>query len=228
MRILISLLAFFIFSQLYAQQEADLVKKIKTKLDLVNDYKAEGNMLLQVPFIDAPPSSVTIFYKKPDKFTIRKSGGISILPQGGVRMNLSSLLVNENYDVVPGKDVVLNGTVLQVIKLLSVEDNSDVVMTTLYIDQKKLVVVKAVVNTKENGTYEIQLNYGKYIKWGLPDKVVFLFNSKDYKLPKGITFEYEKGGKKKEGVKNNAGKVTITYSNYVINKGISDKVFNPG
>ena len=63
--------------------------------------------------------------------------------------------------------------------------------------------------------------------WGLPDKVIFSFNTKDYKLPKGITFEYEKGDdkKKQEALKNKKGKVEITYSGYTINKGVDDKIF---
>jgi outer membrane lipoprotein-sorting protein len=88
------------------------------------------------------------------------------------------------------------------------------------------VVRKAAVTTKENGTYEIDLSYSKYIDWGLPDKVIFSFNTKDYKLPKGLTFEYEKGDRKKaEALKNKKGKVEITYSTYTINKGIDDKIF---
>ncbi|MGZ5134922.1 MAG: hypothetical protein ACXWCG_07225, partial [Flavitalea sp.] len=72
----------------------------------------------------------------------------------------------------------------------------------------------------------IEMNYGKYADWGLPDKLVFSFNTKDYKLPKGITFEYEKGGKKKEeSIKNKKGKIEVSYSSYSINKGVSDKVF---
>ena len=52
------------------------------------------------------------------------------------------------------------------------------------------------------------------------------FNTKDYKLPKGITFEYEKGDKKKEAdLKNKKGKIEISYSSYIINKGVDDKVF---
>lgn len=112
------------------------------------------------------------------------------------------------------------------IKLLPADESTDVVLTTLYINEQDLVVRKAVVTTRESGTYEIELYYGKYIDWGLPDKVIFSFNTKDYKLPKGITFEYEKGDAKKEQtLKNKKGKVEITYSNYIINKGIDNKIF---
>ncbi len=225
-RIYLIMLGLILVFHIQAQEAADLVKKIKVKLDQVHDYKADGNMRLDVSFIDAPPSAVTVYYKKPDQFTVKKSGGISILPKGGVSINISSLLVNEGYDVVPGKDMMVNGMVMKVIKLLPTEDHNEVVLTTLFIDEKKLVVRKAIVTTRENGSYEIELKYGKYASWGLPDQVVFIFNTKDYKLPKGITFEYEKGEKKKEeGVKNQKGKVTITYFNYLINKGVDDKVF---
>ncbi len=213
-------------SCVFAQEEAELVKKVKAKLDKVTDYTAEGKLKIDVSFIDAPDSKVTVYYKNPDKFKVKKNGGISILPKGGISINVGTLLGNDNYDVVPGRNTQLNGVEVSVVKLLPQNESNDVVLTTLYIEEKNLVIRKAVVTTKENGTYEIELNYGKYINWGLPDKVVFSFNTKDYKLPKGITFEYEKGNKRKEEVlKNKKGKVEITYSSYSINKGIDDKVF---
>jgi outer membrane lipoprotein-sorting protein len=213
-------------NNLFAQDENELVKKVKAKLDKVNNYAAQGKMKIDVSFIDAPESKVMVYYKKPDKFKVKKNGGISILPKGGVSVNLGSLLGNESYDIVPGKDAKINGIDTKVVKLLPQNENSDVVLTTLYIEEKNLVVRKATVTTKESGTYEIDLNYGKYIDWGLPDKIIFSFNTKDYKLPKGLTFEYEKGDKKKaEALKNKKGKVEITYSGYTINKGIDDKIF---
>ncbi len=218
----------FLFSSIHAlaQDETELVKKVKAKLDKVNDYKAEGKMKIDVSFIDAPPSKVNIYYKKPNKFKVKKEGGISILPKGGVSINLGTLLANNDYDIVPAKDAIVNGVNTKVVKLLPTDENSDVVLTTLYIEEKSFVVRKATVTTKESGTYEIELTYGKYMDWGLPDRVIFSFNTKDYKLPKGITFEYEKGGKKKEeAIKNKKGKVEITYSSYTINKGVDDKIF---
>lgn len=218
---------FMLFNPVFAQDETALVNKVKAKLDKVKDYKANGKMKIDVSFIDAPDSKVIVYYKRPNKFKVTKNGGISILPKGGISINIGTLLSNGSYDIVPGKDVVVNGVNTKVVKLLPQDDNGDVVLTTLYIEEKNAVVRKATVTTIENGTYEIELNYGRYIDWGLPDKVVFIFNTKDYKLPKGITFEYEKGGHKKkaEALKNKKGKVEITYSSFTINKGVDDKIF---
>ena len=226
MKYTFALMLFLLFgSPLFSQEANVLVEKVKAKLDKVNDYTAEGRMKIDVSFIDVPPSNVTVYYKKPDKFRVKKEGGISILPKGGISINLSSLLSGQEYDIVPGKDAMVNGTQTRVVKLLPATEEGDVVLTTLYIEEKLDVIRKATISTRENGTYEIELSYGKFTDWGLPDKVVFSFNTKDYKLPKGITFEYEKGTKKPPDTQNKTGKVEISYSSYVINKGVKEEVF---
>jgi hypothetical protein len=70
------------------------------------------------------------------------------------------------------------------------------------------------------------MSYLKYSEYGLPDKIVFSFNVKDYKLPKGITLDYDDGTEKdREKLKNKKGTVEISYTEYRINKGIDNKVF---
>ena len=209
-----------------AQNEAQLIKAVKTKLDKVTSYQANGKMLIDVSFIKAPQTNVVVYYKKPDQFKVEKEGGISILPKGGVSINMGALFSNTNYTAVGAGTAVVKGIATRVIKLLPLDEASDVVLTTLYIDEKNTLIRKTAVTTKESGSYEMEMDYGKYAQWGLPDKVVFLFNTKDYKLPKGMTFEYDKGEKKKaEAIKNKKGRVEITYSGYSINKSISDAVF---
>jgi hypothetical protein len=71
------------------------------------------------------------------------------------------------------------------------------------------------------------LYYGKYSDYALPDKVVFSFNTRDYKLPKGITLEFDESEKPTDlnKLKNKKGKVEIAYTSYIINKGVDDGVF---
>ena len=211
----------------YAQPEIELVKKVRAKLNKVNDYQVDGKMKIDVPFIKAPESNVRIFYKKPDKFKVRKEGGISILPKGGVSINLNSIIMTDNYTVIAAGETIADGVKVKIVKLLPLEDTGDVVLTTMYIDETNFVIRKSTINTRESGTYEMQMSYGKYIDWGLPDKVVFSFNIKDYKIPKGVTFEYDSGNQpaKEELLKNKKGKIEIRYANYVINKGVSDEIF---
>jgi hypothetical protein len=209
----------------FSQNEAALIRSIKAKLEQVKDYTATGQMKVDVSFINTPPSSVVMYYKAPQQFTVKKEGGISILPKGGVSVNLNALLVGNDFTIVPGGTAVVKGQRLKVVKLLPNDGAGNVVLTTFYIDEKALLIRKTGVTTKENGSYEIEMEYGKWAAWGLPDKMVFVFSTKDYKLPKGVTFEYEKGGPKQQKPGSDKGRVEITYTNYSINKGVSDKVF---
>lgn len=210
-----------------AQTADGLLQKIKEKLDKVNDYEAKGKMKMNVVFIKAPVASVKVYYKKPDKLKINNESGISLIPKGSININMSNIVANSDAcDILDGGKEEKTG--LRIIRLLPRDENADVAISTLYVDDKLYLVKKARTTTKENGTYELEMEYGKFAGYGLPDKVIFSFNTKEYKLPKGVTFDYEDGSKKEEDknkLKNKKGKVEITYSNYIVNKGVPDSVF---
>lgn len=205
-----------------------LIAKVKAKLDLVTDYEAVGHMKTDVSFIKAPIGKVKVYFKKPNKFRLKKDGGISLLPKGGVSVNMSSIIATNEFVALAAGESVIGGTNTRIVKLLPTNENSEIVLTTLYIDEANLLVRKAITTTKENGTYEMEMNYGNFSKYGLPDKVIFSFNTKNYKLPKGITLEFddsEKSLSDAQKLKNKKGRVEITYSNYIVNKGIADAIF---
>lgn len=216
----------FSFSLLHAQDVNDLAKKVKAKLDLVNDYTAEGKMKTDVAFIKAPVGSVKVFYKKPNRFRLQRNGGISVLPKGGVSINIGNMIVTDGFVAIDAGMGEVGNTKTRIIKLLPGGDNNDIILSTLYIDEANLLIRKSVTTTRENGTYEMEMIYGKFAAYGLPDKVFFSFNAKDYKLPKGITMEFDDAEKSvKDKMKGKKGRVEITYSAYSINQGIADSVF---
>lgn len=228
MRIVLIFLLLGITSSIHSQDVSTLVAKVKAKIDQVNDYTAEGKMKTDVAFIKAPVGKVKVFFRKPDRFKLQKDGGISILPKGGISINMRSLLTTERFLALDAGTQLLEGQSLRIVKLLPVEESSDVVLTTLYIDEPSLLIKKAISTTKENGTYEMEMQYGKFSQYALPDKVIISFRTKDYKLPKGVTLEFSDEGKPKteaEKLKNRKGRIEISYSSYSINKGLPDIVF---
>ena len=211
-----------------AQDMTPLVQKVRAKIEQVKDYVAVGTMKTDVSFIKAPIGKVKVYFKKPDLFSIKKEGGISLLPKGGVSINMSSLMATTSFVALSAGEAVVDGIKTRVVKLLPMNENSEVILTTLYIQESSLLVLKAVTSTRENGTYEMTMQYGAYQQYGLPDKVIFSFNTKDYKLPKGITLEFEEETKpltEAEKIKNRKGRVEINYSAYTINQGLADAVF---
>ena len=186
------------YSLLQAQTPEQLIGQVRAKLDKVNDYEAKAKMKTNVVFIKAPVATVRVFFKKPNRLRINNESGISFVPKGSVNINLNTIFLDNNteFDIIDlGKEA---GTNLRVLKMLPKSDEADVVLSTLYIDEEKALIRKAKTTTRENGTYELELSYGKYADYGLADKLVLSFNTKDYKLPKGVTFDYDDGSKKKE------------------------------
>ena len=211
-----------------AQDVKELLQKVKAKYDKVNDYTASGKMKTNVIFIKAPVATVKIFYKKPNKLKIKNESGISFIPKGSVNVNMNNVLGLSNYEAVAAGTEKINGVECKVVKIFPLSDEENITRATLYIDEAQLLVLKSVISTKENGTYELVMSYKNYAAYGLPDKVALTFNTKDYKMPKGITIDYDNGTNKEndDKLKNKKGKVEISYSAYSINKGVSDTVFN--
>jgi len=211
-----------------AQDINALVQKVKDKIDLVNDYQADGKMRTNVTFLKVPVATIKLFFKKPNRLRIKNEKGISFVPKGAVNMNLSNVLGSGKYSVLDAGVDKIGGTAVKVVKLLPEDENADVVLSTLYIDAVNQVILKTKTTTRDNGTYELQMSYGKYITYGLPDRIIFSFNTKDYKMPKGVTFDFEDGTEKKkpdDKLKNKMGKMEISINNYIINKGVADQVF---
>lgn len=226
-RIINTGLFFLLLSNIgWAQNNATaIVEKLKLKLDQINDYQAKGQMKTNISFLKVPVAEVEVFFKKPNKLKIKNEKGISLVPKGTASISLNNLLGGQfqALDAGTGK---INGTVVKVIKLLPLDNNSDIAVSTLYVDEARLLILKAVTTTKDSGTNELELFFSKYATQALPDKIIFTFSTKDYKLPKGITFDYDDGTKKTVTTdKSNKGKIEITYTSYSINKGLTDSIF---
>jgi hypothetical protein len=211
-----------------AQTAEEIVTKLKAKLVAVKDYEAVGKLKTDVAFLKIPISAVRIYYRYPDMFRIKKDGGISVLPKGGIKVSMSAMIADGNYTALHAGRIKWKEQDLAMVKLIPNDMNADVVITTLYVDDKEMLIRKSITSTKENGTYEMEMDYGKYAKWGLPDKAIMIFNTKDYKLPKGITFEYDAGiANKPKSPKplSNKGRIEIIYQTYEVNKGLKPEVF---
>ena len=225
--VLIAMVSTFVVK---AQENVNaLIQKVNAKIEKVNDYTAVGKMKTKVVFLKVPVSAVKIYFKKPNRLKIKNEKGISFVPKGAVSINISNIVNGEKYTALDAGMDKIGITAVRVVKLLPVDDNADIVLSTIYIDEANLLIKKAKTTTRENGSYELEMTYGKYSAYGLPDKIIFTFNTKEYKLPKGITFDFDDGEAAKSnvprGLNKNKGQAEITFDSYIINKGVSDAMF---
>lgn len=215
--ILISI--FLIQTTAKTQDVNTLMNLIKVKLDKINSYEALATMKTSIAYLKIPIAKVKVRFKKPNELSIQSNSGVTFIPKGVNAISLQNIFSNEFTAIDAGK-LTTKDKSLRIIKLLPTSQNSNIVLSTLYINEADLVVEKNTTTTKEEGTYEIEMKYGKYIKYGLPDKLTFTFNAKDYKIPKGLTLDFDNSSpenKKQFQAKSNKGTAEIVFEKYTIN-----------
>ena len=220
-------------SILYAQQRPDdatqLFYKMRDKIGVVKDYVADVRLKIDVAFMKVPLLAGKLYYKSPGKMKLERNGGISILPRKSISLTLDNLIPGGRVNVIDGGWDTVSGHRVHVIKVIP-DGESDIILTKIWVDEPRLLALRTETTTRDNGTIRTDLEYGNYAALSLPDKVTFVLDIKDYKLPKGVTMDYDEGQdaapqnpKIPKALKK--GRIEIRYLRYQVNVGVNDAVF---
>lgn len=218
------LVLLFISVSLFAQNKDPykILDAVKEKFNNVKDYEVDATITVDVNFLRVPESKAKIYFKQPDKLKL-DSEGFALLPKEGINFSPAKLL-NGNYNAIFIKSDVFENGKVDVIKIIPLSDSSDVILSTLWIDSQMYVVKKIETTTKQNGTFEINMEYEKSNYKFLPSEVKLKFRLSEMQFPKTITGEFsedEEQGTQKEN-EPMTGTVIVKYNNYKINQGLKD------
>ncbi len=208
----------------FCQTAEEILKGVIDKIDLVEDYQADVQIKAAIPFIKVPIAKATIYFKQKDKFKV-ESKGIAILPKQGMS-DLTGFLSNEKkYSAVLGEAKTINEHKTRLISILPTDENSEIILAKVYISTSEDLIYRTVLTTKSSGTVSIDYEYNLNKKYGLPNKMTFMVDIKKFKMPKSVASDIRNNEKKKKYKENEKGTIVLTFSNYLVNKGISDEVF---
>lgn len=229
----IALLVFFLLPYSWAIGQSlsaqDLFVKMRGKLQAVNDYTAAIKMKVDISFLRMPVIRGTLYFKTPDKIRLERNGGISILPKKNISLTLNNLVPSGNATVIDAGTDVIAGKPVRIIKVIPDNDETGIVLTKIWVDENRLLALRTETTTRDNGTVKMDLRFGKYVSWALPDEVTFVVDVKEFKVPKGMTMDYDGGEEpivqQAKSHKQRKGTIQITYLNYKINTGLSDEIF---
>ena len=224
MKIMLLLAVFVSITFAQSKNPDFILKNVKNEFNTVKDYVADIKIKVDVKILKIPETKAKIYFKQPDKMHI-ESEGFAMIPRRGLDFSPTSLL-KDKYSAFYQKVDFIDGIKTAVVKVVPLEDNSNVILSTLWIDQNRNVIRKIESTTKTNGTFIINLSYNSNNKYPLPDSLIFQFDMSRVDLaPKQFNDGSEKGSNNKKSLAGMVGKVFITYSNYIINKGIPDSIF---
>lgn len=206
-----------------------IINKVIINFNKVQDYKVNVNIKVDIDFLKVPETKAVIYFKQPDKIHF-EADGFAMLPKDGLDFS-PSYLAKKDYTAIFEQNVDLDGFKTSVVKIIPIGDKGNTILSTLWIDQSKQVIRKVESTTKTNGTFTINFSYENKLEYPLPSKIIFSFNIDERNLPKSVTEEPDQEKPKKRKSKMSGltkGKVTITYNNYMVNKGLPDSIFEEG
>lgn len=220
------ILLLIIFSAaLYAQkQDPDkLLEKVKQKFSVINDYEVNAHIKVDVSFLKVPEMDAKIYFKKPDKMKL-DTDGFAMLPRQAFNFSPDRLFKGD-YSTVYVKQDNLGGIPVEVIKVIPNDVNSEIVLSTLWIEPGKDIIRKIASTAKRGGSFEITFNYTNKLNYPLPSSVQFSFDAPN--VPRGMNSPgSQQQQPKAKSSQPERGQVSVTYSNYKVNKGIPDSIFS--
>lgn len=225
-KILFLILFFSVTGFSQSKDPDEILDNVITAFEEIEDYTVDVNIKVDVAFLKVPEANAKIYFKQPDKVHM-ESEGFALLPKQG--MNFSPVgFLKSDYTALYDKEVELNGTNVSVLKVIPLDERSDVILSTFWIDQSNNRIIKVESSRRPGGTFSIDLTYpNDNPDFLLPSKMVFTFAIEDIRFPTGITGDSnsESNNEKEKKDRDKSGKVYIHYSNYKINQGLSDDLF---
>ncbi len=192
-----------------------ILAKASVNYDVIKDYVVDAHLTVESPQMHVPGMQVRIYYKKPNKLHIDSKDGFAMLPRQGAIMgnplkdmqSITDLTVSRSQKVLGDDCYVVTGTVQK-------DDRSNEI--TVWIDKKNFLARQISTNPEWGPSISAKLWYTRVAnKYWLPQ-----MTSAKISIPP--LPEEHMDPKRKPG---GPTIITLKFSNYRVNAGIDDKVF---
>jgi len=191
-----------------------VLEKGSRHFEIINDYTVDARLKVESPSVHVPEMLVKIYYKKPDKLHIDSKDGFAVLPRQGI------VVGNPLRDLMEGSDLSMDrsekalGEDCYLIKG-SFQREGRAVQSTVWIDKKKWLVRQMCANPEWGPSVKVKLWYSKV--------------GGRYWLPTATAAQVSippiPGSQSDQRAKPVPTLITIKFTDYRVNTGLSDKIF---
>jgi outer membrane lipoprotein-sorting protein len=201
--------------QITAEQ---LLQNVRAEFEKVKDYTATLDIIPNIENISAKETRITLYYKQPNKIHI-ESKNFVMIPKQLFETNPADLL--SKFDATISDTATRNGVVVYTLRLISKpEADRPVHESFVWIDGSHWTITAIETVPMEGRKIRIEFNYTKVDgKYNLPSYIKASLSSSDQQEEKSTPRFHGAPGMPRNGT------VEIRYSNYVVNSGLSDEIF---
>mgnify|MGYP001168250446 FL=1 len=215
-----------------------IINKTQKQFEKAFDYQVTMKIELKVPGFRMPKKKYKVFFKQPNKLKI-KSRGFGMLPKTGIFTSPKDNFDNlKNMRLIPtnnknGKVYIKGEVIVDSLKLKMPNEYAKLGFkptVTVKIDTNNWVINNIITELDTLKLVEIKNTYKKvdnnYI---MPSASTVQYFIKDAKLSGWLKKDITTIVGKNPLEKSNdmvEGKISIIYEDYIINKGIKDRIFD--
>ena len=201
-------------SSAFTQNADPDLLKIKYRMDSIQQFSANLQLVVDINFINMPTKNATMKYIKgmPVQFA---SPDFVMLPKRGLDFSLNRLL-EYSFITVPRGEEDRKGKKYKAVNIIPTDKRADFSIALVLIDLQNNRIAETEINTKKDGTYNLVMHYENNSK-ALPSQVEVNFEIEKIKIPlnfMGKDTDIDRKKMKTEAKK--TGKIFLTMSNYII------------
>jgi hypothetical protein len=214
-------LLFLLSSGLIQAQEdpTRYLDALEKKYSGLKDYTVDVIVRFDVEALKAPDMQAKLYYKAPDKIKV-ESKNVFFFPKEGGYFN-PSLFRKKDFDARLLERLTYDGRKAVRLRLTPTETNRHHQGFVLTLDTDRNLIREINTSPSEGRAVRALIEYGKFADFELPVHIELHLDIPSVE-PNGM----KEFGSFSQRSKRITGKVEIAYSNYKVNSGLRDEMFN--
>jgi outer membrane lipoprotein-sorting protein len=219
------LMIFITVSESFPQSKDpdEILDGVKEAFKKIEDYEVDIRVKIDVEFLKVPDSEAKLYFKQPNKIHV-ESEKFALLPRQGLDFSPLGLLSGKYTALYEQEDTIRN-IPTSVVKIIPLGNDGDIILSTFWVDQTRNLIIRVESTKKPTGTFTIDFTYEKYdYYYELPSKMEFTFTVDRMMFPRGMDGQADDDDSNDKS-DSKMGKVYITYTNYKVNQGLPDELF---
>jgi outer membrane lipoprotein-sorting protein len=201
----------------------EILTKIGKRFDEVEDFSAVIDADINMERVQIPKMHAEVFFKKPDKVHF-SSQSFLLVPREGIALNPS--VFKEHYLATSVTRESAGGIRLMKLVLVAKDAKTRLRALSMWVNPMFWIITKIETAPYEGRTLSMSFTYEfQQEKYWLPSKMVASFASDSDKMQKDSAPSLENQMESAQRSMPRTGTVTIVYSDYKINIGLSDELF---
>lgn len=206
-----------------SQSGEGILQEMVKRFSRVHDFTVTLDVIADIERLSVPPMHARMYFKQPDKVHF-ETEGTAILPKEGLMVSVTSLLAK--YSAGKTEYEERQGGRCYKITLRPRDERSAVSTMTVLVDSTRMVPERIVTQLRDSRVVTVSFDYGAVDDYWMPVILTVTFAAQSAESTDLSPLEQEGPIPRRHPPRK--GTMTIRYSDYRINTGLDDALFETG